>query len=59
MILSFVQRYVVTWDFQNPCSKFKQDEAKAYCQSMNMEPVSLDSPAKQVNKREREKGKER
>jgi len=39
--------YVVTWDFQNPCSKFKQDEAKAYCQSMNMEPVSLDSPAKQ------------
>merc|ERR1712127_1035576 len=37
--------YVVTWDFQNPCSKFKQDEAKAYCQSMNMEPVSLASSA--------------
>ena len=31
------------------CSTFQQHEAKAYCESMGMEPVSLDSPAKQDN----------
>merc|ERR1712158_61835 len=43
-----VQRgYVATWKVG--CSTFQQHEAKAYCESMGMEPVSLDSPAKQVN----------
>jgi hypothetical protein len=40
-------RYVVTWKIG--CSTFQQHEAKAYCNSMGMEPVSLDSPAKQDN----------
>lgn len=42
--------YVVTWKFtddSNQCSKMQQHEAKEYCQSMGMEPVSLDSPPKQ------------
>ena len=38
-------RYVATWKIG--CSKFQQHEAREYCQSMGMEPVSLDSPAKQ------------
>merc|ERR1712027_79563 len=43
-----VQRgYVATWKIG--CSTFQQHEAKAYCESMGMEPVSLDSPAKQDN----------
>jgi len=44
-----LRRYVVTWQFKDtaPCKKFTQGEAKAYCNSMDMEPVSLDSPAKQ------------
>merc|ERR1712110_1090486 len=43
-----VQRgYVATWKVG--CSTFQQHEAKAYCESMGMEPVSLDSPAKQDN----------
>jgi len=29
------------------CQKFQQSDARAYCKSMGMEPVSLDSPAKQ------------
>merc|ERR1711953_942107 len=33
----------------NGCSSFQQHEAKAYCESMGMEPVSLDTPAKQDN----------
>jgi len=37
--------YVVTWKIG--CSKFQQHEAKEYCESMGMEPVSLDTPAKQ------------
>jgi len=37
--------YVVTWKFG--CSKFEQGQAKEYCESMGMEPVSLDTPAKQ------------
>jgi len=37
--------YVATWKIG--CSKFQQHEAREYCQSMGMEPVSLDSPAKQ------------
>jgi len=39
--------YVATWKIG--CSKFQQSDAKAYCNSMGMEPVSLDSPAKQDN----------
>merc|ERR1719338_15314 len=43
-----IQRgYVATWKIG--CSTFQQHEAKAYCESMGMEPVSLDSPAKQDN----------
>merc|ERR1719449_150034 len=43
-----VQRgYVATWKIG--CSTFQQHEAKAYCESMGMEPVSLDTPAKQDN----------
>merc|ERR1711934_1297055 len=43
-----IQRgYVATWKVG--CSTFQQHEAKAYCESMGMEPVSLDSPAKQDN----------
>ena len=38
-------RYVVTWKIG--CSTFEQHEAKEYCNSMGMEPVSLDTPAKQ------------
>ena len=41
--LSF--RYVVTWKIG--CTTFEQHEAKEYCNSMGMEPVSLDTPAKQ------------
>jgi len=37
--------YVVTW--KNGCSKFTQQDAKEYCNSMGMEPVSLDTPQKQ------------
>jgi len=41
-----IQRgYVATWKIG--CSSFQQHEARAYCNSMNMEPVSLDTPAKQ------------
>ncbi len=39
--------YVVTWKFG--CATFQQSEARAYCESMGMSPVSLDSPAKQVD----------
>merc|ERR1712142_337153 len=42
--------YVVTWNFTDnlaSCQKFQQSDARAYCKSMGMEPVSLDSPAKQ------------
>merc|ERR1712142_1376047 len=42
--------YVVTWNFTDnlaSCQKFQQLDARAYCKSMGMEPVSLDSPAKQ------------
>jgi len=43
-----IQRgYVATWKIG--CSSFQQHEAKAYCESMGMEPVSLDTPAKQDN----------
>merc|ERR1711944_327716 len=43
-----IQRgYVATWKIG--CSTFQQHEAKAYCESMGMEPVSLDTPAKQDN----------
>merc|ERR1712203_1210879 len=43
-----IQRgYVATWKIG--CSTFQQHEAKEYCESMGMEPVSLDSPAKQDN----------
>jgi hypothetical protein len=42
-----VGRYVATWKFG--CSTFQQGEAKEYCNSMGMEPVSLDTPAKQVS----------
>ena len=38
-------RYVVTWKIG--CSTFEQHEAKAYCNSLGMEPVSLDTPEKQ------------
>lgn len=38
---------MVTWKIG--CSKFEQSEAKEYCRSMGMEPVSLDSPEKQDN----------
>jgi len=37
--------YVVTWKIG--CSTFEQHEAKAYCNSLGMEPVSLDTPEKQ------------
>jgi len=37
--------YVVTWKIG--CTTFEQHEAKEYCQSLGMEPVSLDTPAKQ------------
>ena len=37
--------YVVTWKIG--CTTFEQQEAKEYCQSLGMEPVSLDTPAKQ------------
>jgi len=41
-----IQRgYVATWKIG--CTTFQQHEARAYCESMGMEPVSLDSPAKQ------------
>jgi len=39
------RKYVVTWKIG--CTTFQQHEAKEYCNSMGMEPVSLDSPAKQ------------
>jgi hypothetical protein len=39
------QGYVVTWKIG--CTSFEQHEAKEYCNSMGMEPVSLDTPAKQ------------
>merc|ERR1712168_655217 len=42
--------YVVAWNFTDnlaSCQKFQQSDARAYCKSMGMEPVSLDSPAKQ------------
>merc|ERR1711922_28967 len=42
--------YVVTWNLTDnlaSCQKFQQSDARAYCKSMGMEPVSLDSPAKQ------------
>ena len=43
-----IQRgYVATWKIG--CTSFQQHEAKAYCESMGMEPVSLDTPAKQDN----------
>jgi len=35
----------VTWKFG--CSTFQQSDAKQYCELMNMEPVSLDTPARQ------------
>jgi len=44
------RQYVVTWKFadqQAGCAKMQQHEARAYCKSLGMEPVSLDSPAKQ------------
>lgn len=44
---NILRRYVVTWKFDNPCKSFQQSDARAYCNSMGMEPVSLDSPAKQ------------
>merc|ERR1712088_656317 len=37
--------YVVSWKIG--CTSFEQQEAKEYCNSMGMEPVSLDTPAKQ------------
>merc|ERR1712027_102055 len=37
--------YVATWKFG--CRAFEQHEAREYCQSMGMEPVSLDTPEKQ------------
>jgi len=37
--------FVVTWKFG--CRDFEQHEAREYCQSMGMEPVSLDTPEKQ------------
>ena len=37
--------FVVTWKFG--CRDFEQHEAREYCQSMGMEPVSLDTPDKQ------------
>ena len=36
---------MVTWKFG--CRDFEQHEAREYCQSMGMEPVSLDTPDKQ------------
>jgi hypothetical protein len=39
--------YIATW--KNGCSSFEQHEAKEYCNSMEMEPVSLDSPEKVQN----------
>lgn len=39
------QSFVVTWKFG--CRDFEQHEAREYCQSMGMEPVSLDTPDKQ------------
>jgi len=36
--------YVVTWKFG--CRDFENHEAREYCQSMGMQPVSLDTPAK-------------
>merc|ERR1712012_1097108 len=39
------QGFVVTWKFG--CRDFEQHEAREYCQSMGMEPVSLDTPEKQ------------
>lgn len=36
---------MATWKFG--CASFQQSEAKEYCNSMGMEPVSLDTPAKQ------------
>ena len=38
---------MATWKIG--CTSFQQHEAKAYCESMGMEPVSLDTPAKQDN----------
>ena len=37
--------YVATWKIG--CTTFQQHEAREYCKSMGMEPVSLDTPAKQ------------
>merc|ERR1719481_481986 len=39
--------YVVTWKFGESCSKFTQSEAKQFCEAIGMEPVSLNTPAKQ------------
>merc|ERR1712106_292390 len=39
--------YVVTWKFGETCSKFTQSEARQYCNLMNMEPVTLNTPNKQ------------
>ena len=36
---------MVTWKFG--CRDFENHEAREYCQSMGMEPVSLDTPDKQ------------
>merc|ERR1712083_352958 len=38
--------YVATWKIG--CTTFQQHEAREYCKSMGMEPVSLDSPANVV-----------
>ena len=45
LVQSNSSRYVVTWKIG--CTTFEQHEAKEYCNSMGMEPVSLDTPAKQ------------
>ena len=45
LVQSTSSRYVVTWKIG--CTTFEQHEAKEYCNSMGMEPVSLDTPAKQ------------
>lgn len=38
-------RYLVSW--KGGCTKFTQSEGAAFCRSVNMRPISLDSPAKE------------
>jgi len=42
---NYRNRYVVSW--KGGCTKFTQSEGAAFCRSLNMRPISLDTPQKE------------